>query len=117
MAAKGIRPVTSATHHPPSPRLLRDTEVDASRIDASDFNSDIFVTQTPPGPQNASPANWSGVLQFSVTGDFAPLVTESGIASTQLADPAAIAFRPRSSEIFIGNRHGNNAADGVAGSV
>jgi DNA-binding beta-propeller fold protein YncE len=90
---------------------------DGSRIDASDPNSEIFVTQTPPGPQNADPTNWSGVLQLSVSGDFAPLVMETGIVKTELADPAAIAFRSTSSELFVGNRHGNNAADGVAGTV
>jgi DNA-binding beta-propeller fold protein YncE len=93
------------------------TFMDASSIDASDPNSEILVTQTPPGPQNADPTNWSGVLQLSVTGDFAPLVMETGVAKTQLADPAGIAFRSMSSELFVGNRHGNSAADGVPGTV
>ncbi|MEP6864516.1 MAG: WD40 repeat domain-containing protein [Deltaproteobacteria bacterium] len=103
-------------HIADAPHTFADA-LDASRADASDPNSEIFVTQTPPGPQNADPANWSGVLQLSVRGDFAPLVMETGVAKTELADPAGIAFRSTSSELFVGNRHGNNAADGVAGTV
>jgi len=90
---------------------------DASHVDASNPNSDLLVTQTPGGPGNGDPATWSGVLQFSISGDFAALAPEAGIAKTELADPGGIAFRSVSSEIFIGNRHGNNAADGVAGSI
>ena len=34
-----------------------------------------------------------------------------------LADPAGLAYRASSGEVFVGNRHGNNSADGTAGSI
>jgi len=102
-----------------SPRASADTKTGDSGtiVDASDPNSVLFVAQSPPGPQNGDPATWSGVLQFSISGDFAATVPETGIAKTALEDPSSVAFRSESSELFIGNRHGNNAADGVAGSI
>ncbi len=90
---------------------------DAAAFDASNPNSDILVTQSPAGPGNGDMATWSGVLQFSVTGDGAALVAEPGLAASALADPAGLAFRSTTSEIFVGNRHGNNAADGTPGSI
>ena len=90
---------------------------DAALVDAHDPNSDILVTQSPAGPGNGDMATWSGVLQFSVSGDGGALVGEAGLAKTELADPAGLAFKSATSEIFVGNRHGNNAADGTPGSV
>jgi hypothetical protein len=76
----------------------------------------LLVTETPPGPYITQDL-WSGVLAFSVAGDGAPLVPVAGIDKSLLADPACVALRASSSEVFIGNRHGVNAADGVPGSI
>lgn len=83
--------------------------------DGLNHDSTILVAQSPGGPQNGDPATWQGVLQFQVTGDGAPLVPGTGLAKTQLHDPVALAFR--GSELFVSERHGNNSADGVAGSI
>jgi len=40
-----------------------------------------------------------------------------GIPAARVRDPAGLAFPASSSEVFVGNRHGNNSADGVAGSI
>jgi len=76
----------------------------------------LLVTETPPGPY-IDQSLWSGVLAFTVAGDGAPLVPAAGIDKSLLADPACVAFRASSSEVFVGNRHGVNAADGVPGSI
>ena len=76
----------------------------------------LLVTETPPGPY-ITQGLWSGVLAFTVAGDGAPLVPVAGIDKSQVADPACVAFRASSSEVFVGNRHGVNAADGVPGSI
>jgi DNA-binding beta-propeller fold protein YncE len=34
-----------------------------------------------------------------------------------LADPVGLAYRASSGEVFVANRHGNNSADGTAGSI
>jgi hypothetical protein len=84
---------------------------DGAGIGGSPFM--LLVTETPPGPYVAEDL-WSGVLIFSVAGTGAPLVPVAGIDKSLLADPA---FRASSSEVFVGNRHGVNAADGVPGSI
>jgi DNA-binding beta-propeller fold protein YncE len=77
----------------------------------------LLATVSPPGPDNGIMATWGGVLQFTVAGDGAKLVVATGIDAAALADPVSLVFRKESSEVFVGNRHGNNAADGVAGSI
>ena len=91
--------------------------VDASTIDASNPNSTMLITVSPPGPSNGNMATWGGVLQYQVAGDGADLIAGAGIATAMVHDPAGLAFRFQSSEIFVGNRHGNNSADGTAGSI
>jgi hypothetical protein len=77
----------------------------------------LLVTQSPPGPSNQNPANWQGVLQYTVDGFAAPLVSVPGLAGSDVRDPAGITYRLASNEVLIGNRHGNNAADGTGGSI
>ena len=77
----------------------------------------LLVTQSPPGPTNQNPANWQGVLQYTVDGFAAPLISVPGLPSSSVRDPAGITYRLASNEVLIGNRHGNNAADGTAGSI
>jgi hypothetical protein len=88
--------------------------VDGAGVGGSPFM--LLVTETPPGPYIAQDL-WSGVLAFTVAGDGAPLLPVAGIDKSLLADPACVAFRVSSSEVFVGNRHGVNAADGVPGSI
>jgi hypothetical protein len=75
----------------------------------------LLVAEAPPG----SPATsaWGGVLQYTLGGDGGALIAVAGIDRTLVADPMGLALRPGSSEVFVGNRHGNNAGDGVAGSI
>ena len=88
--------------------------VDGASVGGSPFM--LLVTETPPGPYITQDL-WSGILAFTVAGDGAPLVAVAGIDKSLLADPACVAFRASSSEVFVGNRHGVNAADGVPGSI
>jgi hypothetical protein len=67
---------------------------------------ELLVTQSPPGPQNTDPANWSGVLQFHLTASGGVLNPETGIDKTNLDDPAGLGFRSSTSELFVGNRWG-----------
>jgi WD40 repeat protein len=77
----------------------------------------LLVTQSPPGPVNQNTSNWRGVLQYTVDGFGAPLINVPGVVSSDVRDPAGITYRLASNEVLIGNRHGNNAADGVGGSI
>jgi hypothetical protein len=74
----------------------------------------LLVTETPPGPRNADPANWGGVRQYVLEQDGAALVPAAGIAASALADPSALAFRDVSSEVFVANRHGNDLQGSVS---
>ena len=75
---------------------------------------ELLVTQSPPGPQNTDPANWSGVLQFHLTASGGVLNPETGIDKTNLNDPAGLGFRPSTSELFVGNRWGNSSASSIS---
>ncbi len=75
---------------------------------------ELFVTQSPPGPQNQDPATWGGVLQYHLDSSGATLIPGAGIDRTNLADPAGLAFRVSSSELFVGNRHGNNNPSSIS---
>lgn len=94
-----------------------------ARLDASGVGGDgvvghagsLVVTQSPPGPQNGDMATWSGVLQYTFAGYRQPLVEIAGVDKGALADPVGLAFHD--GELFVGNRHGNNGADGVSGSI
>lgn len=77
----------------------------------------LLVTESPPGPDNGNPASWGGVRGYFVAGDGASLQAIDAIPASAVADPVALAFRSSSSEVFVSNRHGNNAANGVAGSI
>jgi len=75
----------------------------------------LMVTQTPPGD---APINtWGGVARYDIADDGMNAVQGQGIDASKVRDPAGLAFRSRSAELFVGNRHGNNAADGTLGSI
>jgi formylglycine-generating enzyme required for sulfatase activity len=78
---------------------------------------DLVVTGTPRGPDNHDPGIWRGVRHYVVAEDGAALVAATGIGAGALHDPYGLAYRASSRELFVGNRHGNVAADGVAGSI
>jgi len=75
----------------------------------------VMVAQTP--PYSPPVAEWKGVTRFDIADDGAPAVAGTGIDKTAVADPAGLAFRVESAELFVGNRHGNTAADGVTGDI
>jgi len=75
---------------------------------------ELFVTQSPPGPQNQNPATWSGVLQYHANDAGGLLTPGEGIDRTNVSDPAGLAYRVSSSEVFVGNRHGNNQPSSIS---
>ena len=77
----------------------------------------LFVTESPPGPGNQNPATWRGVQRHSLTGSGAEMIAGTSIDKDAVADPAGLAYSETLSEVFVGNRHGNVAADGTAGSI
>jgi hypothetical protein len=77
----------------------------------------VMVTESPPGPDNGNRATWGGVRAYFVRRSGAALEPIEGIPAALLADPVGLTFRAASSEVFVSNRHGNNGADGVAGSI
>ena len=104
-----------AVHHlPDGPPGGDGATADVSTVD---HDSTILITQSPGGPLNNDPATWGGLLQYQVTGDGSALVAAAGIPKTMVQDPVAVAFQASTHELFVGERHGNNAADGVAGSI
>jgi hypothetical protein len=76
----------------------------------------LIVTETPPGPI-IEMSKWAGVRRYTVAAPGAPLVLAGGIDKSLVRDPEAVAYREDTSEVFVANRHGDNAADGVPGSV
>jgi phage baseplate assembly protein gpV len=90
---------------------------DDSKPDAVGTPFALLVTESPPGPSNGDRANWGGVKQYTAAGSGATLAETTGIPAAMLADPAGLAYRASSGEVFVGNRHGNNSADGTAGSI
>lgn len=76
----------------------------------------LLVTETPPGPI-IDMSKWAGVRRYTVASPGAPLMAASGIDKSAVHDPESVIYRAASSEVFIGNRHGDNAADGMTGSV
>lgn len=77
----------------------------------------LFVTESPPGPDNQNPTVWRGVQRYGLTGSGAEMVAGANIDKDAVADPAGLAYSETLSEIFVGNRHGNVSADGTAGSI
>jgi DNA-binding beta-propeller fold protein YncE len=77
----------------------------------------IVVTQSPAGPGNGSQSTWGGVLQFELPRDGGAFQQIAGIDAGLVHDPVALLYRAATRELFVANRHGNNSADGVAGSI
>ncbi len=75
----------------------------------------VMVAQTP--PYSPPMSEWKGVTRFDVPDDGAPATEGTGIDKAAVADPAGLAFRVESAELFVGNRHGNTGADGTKGSI
>ncbi len=75
----------------------------------------LLVTKTPGG--NVGVALWDGILLYDIPTTGADAVQSADIDKSLVADPAGLAFRPGASEVLVGNRHGNTAADGTAGSI
>jgi hypothetical protein len=96
-----------------------DTSGDAARDGGGDAGIAfaLIVTESPPGPDNGNMTTWGGIRQYLVSGAGATLQPAAGIPAAMVADPAGLAFRSASSELFVGNRHGNNSTGGVAGSI
>lgn len=68
---------------------------------------ELLVTQSPPGPLNQNPATWGGILQYHFDGSGAAPLAGVGVDKALLSDPVGFAFWGASSEVFVGNRHGN----------
>ena len=76
----------------------------------------LVVTETPAGSPAVS--DWGGVLRYTIPADFASSTQGIAIAADAgVHDPIGLVFRYASQELLVGNRHGNDSGDGVAGSV
>lgn len=75
----------------------------------------LVATASP--PNRVGIASWQGILLYTFQGHDQPFTPAPGIDASSVRDPAGLAFRRSSSELFVGNRHGNTSADGVAGSI
>ncbi len=106
----GNRPLSDA---PPFDGI----DIDGPPLDALVSGGVLVVTVSPPGPTNNNPATWGGLVAFTIGSDNGAAMPITGIDRTLVADPVAVIYRASSQEIFIGERHGNNSADGVAGSI
>ncbi|HRI44512.1 MAG TPA: hypothetical protein PLL78_12180 [Fimbriimonadaceae bacterium] len=73
-------------------------------------NFQLIATQTPPG---SNPSDWKSVLRFDVASTYGAATPLTDIPAAQVADPASPAFRT-GSELFIGNRHGNQGPGSVS---
>lgn len=104
-------------HLPDAPLVDGDPDIDVPAIDGPITGGVLVVTVSPPGPTNNDPATWGGVVAFEIGSDNAAATQITGIDKALLADPVAVIYRAASQEILIGERHGNNAADGTAGSI
>jgi hypothetical protein len=90
-------------------------EVVAEQVGTGRKGFVLLATETPSG----APAVgwWGGIFQFRVAASGAPFEPIPGLDASEVHDPWGLAWRAASGEVFVGNRHGNTAADGVAGSV
>ena len=77
----------------------------------------LFIAKSPAGPGNGDPAVWDGVIEERIATNGAAPTPLTGIAREAVHDPASVVYRAAGPEILVGNRHGNNAADGTAGSI
>ena len=104
---------TDGVHHLPDAPPPPDAPLDA--FTGPHTGGVIVVTESPAGsaPQNA----WGGVLgyKFATTGGAETAIT--GIDKSLVRDPVSVVLRPGTTEILVSDRHGNAAADGVAGSL
>ncbi len=74
----------------------------------------VWVTQSPPGPDNGNPATWAGVIRYEIDRRGGPPVRLADLDKSLLADPAGLAMRPQSRELFVGNRHGNTGPGSIS---
>jgi hypothetical protein len=89
----------------------------AAGVDAGPSRAFAIVVTQSPGGSNPNSATWGGVLQYLLPTDGGELQPLPGIDAGLLRDPIAVLFRPATSELFVSNRHGNTAADGIPGSI
>lgn len=73
-------------------------------------NFQLIATQTPPG---SNPWDWKTVLRYDIAGTFGAATPLTDIPVTDVYDPASPAFRT-GSELFVGNRHGNQGPGSVS---
>lgn len=114
-------PHGSSTGEPPEPTV--DAGPDVEELFEGGILQDaapstkffVLVTQTPAGSPPV--AEWGGIYRYDVADTNVPAVMGQAIDKADVHDPLGLAFRKKSAELFVGNRHGNNAGDGVAGSI
>lgn len=74
----------------------------------------MWVTVSPPGPQNHDPVNWGSVLRYRFESVGAPPTILEAISRDLVADPAGLVFREVSHELLVGNRHGNTGGGSIS---
>jgi WD40 repeat protein len=101
----------------PDAPVVDSAHIDTPPSDAPITGGVLVVTVSPPGPANNDPATWGGIVAYEIASDNGTATQITGIDRALLADPVTVIYRASSQEIFVGERHGNNSADGVAGSI
>ncbi|MDO9069564.1 MAG: FlgD immunoglobulin-like domain containing protein [Deltaproteobacteria bacterium] len=74
----------------------------------------MWVTVSPPGPDNNNPATWGGIIRYRFENNGAPGTSLGGIDRSLVADPCGLVFRVESHELFVGNRHGNTGGGSIS---
>jgi hypothetical protein len=69
---------------------------------------ELLVTQTPPGSVDiTNPANWGGVLNYTLPSAQGAATPGTGIGSASLSDPSGLVHSESLGKLFVGNRKGN----------
>lgn len=82
----------------------------ASIAGAQQHPFELVVTVSPPG-SNTNPASWQPVQRFGFADTGAAPTPLDDIPTTEVFDPAGVVFRT-STDLFVGNRHGNTGGQG-----
>ncbi len=90
---------------------------DGTAFDSGPPSSKFFVLVTETAAGSNGVDAWGGILRYDIASDGAQAMEAIAIDKALVHDPIGLAFRTKSAEVFVGNRHGNIAADGVVGSI
>jgi DNA-binding beta-propeller fold protein YncE len=93
-----------------------DTDSDSDTDTSAQTGFALLVAECQYGV-NPEVGTWGGVLQYALADSASSLKPIEGIDADELDDPYGLAWRESSSEVFVANGHGQDAGDGVSGSI